>query len=293
MTFKISTFFQSPLNVLLVRHLSPRISQRYLHFVGSLYYLLNRHEKRTIENNVREVLAGKDEREIRRVIRETFRGITTHYYEKMCSAYIDYQRVARFVDERFEVRGGDLLRQAMQKGKGCILVTAHWGAVEFIPWVLHRKGFPSSIILECATAKLARSLQGQVDHADAELISTGCGSIFRRALQSLGANRVLMTECDEVDAWRKRPNHTIQLFGKELYFDNAIDVLAHHSGAPVVAAFLERLGHGRYALIVEDVSVRRSPPSTARECLKLLQQYISRFPEQWYQWKKWGEMKSA
>jgi lauroyl/myristoyl acyltransferase len=43
-------------------------------------------------------------------------------------------------------------------GKGCILVTAHWGAVEFIPWVLHASNVPTSVILECATARLARSL---------------------------------------------------------------------------------------------------------------------------------------
>ncbi len=293
MRIRLSRFYQAPVNVFLIRHLGPTAAQRYLQVVGAVYYLFNRHEKKTIERNVRDVLSGKDEAYVRRVIRDTFRGITTHYYEKMCSAYLDYRSVSRYVDERFEVRGGELLKEALKSGKGCILVTAHWGAVEFIPWVLHRKGFPASIILECATAKLERCLKGQVSHADAELISTGCGSIFRRAIQSLGANRVLMTECDEVDAWRKRPNHTIRLFGKDLYFDNAIDVLAHRTGAPVVAAFLERLGRGRYALIVEDVSVRRSPPSTAQECLKLLQQYISRDPAQWYQWKKWGEMKSA
>lgn len=293
MKVKISRFFQSYMNIFLIRHLSPRMAQRYLRLVGSAYYLVNRHEKRVIESNVREVLAGREESYIREVIREAFRGIATHYYEKMCSAYLDYQDVARYVDERFEIRGAELLQQAIQGGKGCILVTAHWGAVEYLPWVLHRRGFAASIILECATAKLARSLRGQVTHADTELISTGCGSIFRRALESLSANRVLMTECDEVDAWRKRQGHTVRLFGKDLYFDNAIDVLAHRSGAPVVAAFLKRLGNGRYSLIVEDVSVKRSPPSKAQECLQLLQRYVSRNPEQWYQWKKWGEMKIA
>ncbi len=293
MAFKISKFFQASPNVFLIRHLSQRMAQRYLRLVGSIYYMLNRHEKRTIERNLREVLAKNDEKHVRRVIREAFRGIAAHYYEKMWAAYLDYHKVVRYVKERFEVQGGELLQQALQGGKGCILVTAHWGGVEFLPWVLNREGFATSVILECATAKLARSLRGHITHADMELINTGCDSIFRRALQSLGSNRVLMTECDEVDVWRKRPNHTIRLFDRDLYFDNAIDVLAHRSGAPVVAAFLKRLGHGRYSLIVEDVSVRRSPPSTAEECMQLLQRYVSQNPEQWYQWKKWSEMKSA
>jgi lauroyl/myristoyl acyltransferase len=70
-------------------------------------------------------------------------------------------------------------------------------------------------------------------------------------------------------------------------------VLSHRSGAPVVAAFLRRGPHNHYTLILEDVSVQRTPQSTARECLELWQKYVSLHPEQWYQWKKWGAMKAA
>ncbi len=292
MKIKISVFFQSPVNVFLFRHMSPRIAQRYLHTIGFLYYLINRHEKRVIEKNVREVLAGQDEAYVRKVVRETFKGIFTHYFEKMFSAYLDFGTVRSYVNAHFKVEGEHLIHQALEQGKGCVLVTAHWGAVEFVPWVLAVKNIPTSVILECATAKLAKSLQEKITHTNTELLSSEFGgSIFLRAMQSLKANRVLMTQCDEVDAWRRRKSQTIHLFGKELFFDNTIDVLAHRSGAPVVAAFLKRSGRNRYTLILEDVSVQRRPQSTARDCLGLWQKYVSQYPEQWYQWKKWEAMK--
>jgi lauroyl/myristoyl acyltransferase len=198
------------------------------------------------------------------------------------------------VDAHFKVEGAYLLRQALENGKGCILVTAHWGAVEFIPWVLHAQGVPTSVILECATAKLAKSLREKIANRDTQLITSEYGgSVFLRAMQSLKSNRVLMTQCDEVDAWRRRRSQTINLFGRELFFDSTIDVLAHRSGAPVVAAFLKRSGRNRYTLILEDVSVQRTPQSTARDCLGLWEKYVSRYPEQWYQWKKWSAMKVA
>jgi KDO2-lipid IV(A) lauroyltransferase len=292
MKLKISVFFQSPLNVFLFRHMSPRVAQRYLHLIGFFYYLINRRDKRVIERNVREVLVGQNEGYIRKVIRETFKGIFTHYFEKMFSAYLDYGTVRRYVEDHFKIQGKELLSRALEGGKGCILVTAHWGAVEFIPWVLHEAGIPTSVILECATARLAKSLQQKIINHDTELISSGHGgSIFLRAMQSLKSNRVLMTQVDEVDAWRRRRSHTISLFGRELFFDNTIDVLSHRSGAPVVAAFLKRTGSHRYTLILEDVSVQRRPESTAKECLGLWQKYVSESPEQWYQWKKWTAMK--
>ena len=294
MKLKVSAFFQAPLNVFLFRHMSPGLARRYLHALGFLYYLVNRHERRVIEHNVREVLSSGDEPRMRRLVRETFRGIFTHYFEKMFSAYREYGSVRRYIEEHFKVQGAELIREALAKGKGCILVTAHFGAVEFIPWLLHLLGFRSSIIIECATARLARCLEEKVATHDSELISSVCGrSIFLRALESLQSNRVLMTQCDEVDAWRKRRSHTIRLFGRELYFDNTIDVLSHRSGAPVVAAFLRRSAGRRYTLILEDVSVQRTPESTARDCMELWQKYVSRYPAQWYQWKKWSAMKTA
>jgi KDO2-lipid IV(A) lauroyltransferase len=294
MKVNISLFFQSRINVFLFRHLKPRVAQAYLRGIGVLYYLIKRKEKRLIESNVREVLAGQDERYVRKVVRETFKGIFTHYFEKMFSAFLDFDVVRQYVRDHFEVKGAELLQAALARGKGCVLVTAHWGAVEFIPWVLFQQGFPASVILECATARLASGLRRQVENHNMELItSEHCASIFLRAMQALKANRVLMTQCDEVDVWRKRSGHTIRLFGQELFFDNTIDVLSHRSGAPVVGAFLKRSGNGRYTLILEDVSVLRKPESTARDMLELWQKYVSQYPEQWYQWKKWRAFKAA
>ncbi|HUI69811.1 MAG TPA: lysophospholipid acyltransferase family protein [Spirochaetia bacterium] len=291
MKLKISLFFQSPFNVLLFRHLNPRMAQKYLHGIGFVYYLLNRKEKRVIERNVRQVLMEQEERYIRKVIRQTFKGIFSHYFEKMFGAFLDCDKVSTYVKRHLTVEGGELLSRALEKGKGCILVTAHWGAVEFIPWVMFCEGFPSSVILECATTRLARSLQAKTGRTNTELISSGRGvSVFVRALHSLQANRVLMTQCDEVDTWRRHGNHTIHLLGRDMVFDNTIDVLAHRSGAPVIGAFLKRVGPNRYTLILEDVSVVRQPESTARECLSLWEKYVTRYPEQWYQWKKLDAM---
>jgi lauroyl/myristoyl acyltransferase len=297
MKVNISLFFQSPINIWIFRHVSPRVSYRYLLAVGVLYYLLNSKERRHIERNIRDLMAGQEETRVKRVVRDTFKGIFTHYFEKMFSAFLDFGVTRRYVERKFDIEGAGLLTKALEKGKGCILVTAHWGAVEFIPWMLHVAGFPASVILECKTGKLARSLLEKTGFGGGtgiELISS-CfgGSVLLRALQSLKANRVLMTQCDEVETWHKRRGHTVQAFGREVWLDNTIEVIARRTGAAVVAAFMERTEGGRYVLHIEDVSVERPETETARCCLQLWQKYVSLHPEQWYQWKKWDAMKAA
>ena len=294
MKLNISVFFQSPINIFIFRHVSPRISRRYLQAVGFLYYLVNRKEKRRIARNVRDLLDGKEESHLQRVTRNTFRGIFSHYFEKMCSAFMETEAIERYVRHHVAIEGADLLVKALEKGKGCILVTAHWGGVEFIPWVLTVGRYPASIILECKTARLAKAFQRHESLVGTELIiaSSYGGSVLVRALQALKSNRVLMTQCDEVETWHKRRASTIRLFGRSLYFDNTIEVIAKRTGAAVVGAFLERRPNGRYTLHVEDVSVERSVASASRECLELWERYVMRAPEQWYQWKHWDEMKA-
>jgi KDO2-lipid IV(A) lauroyltransferase len=211
----------------------------------------------------------------------------------MCSAFMKTEAIERYVRHHVKIEGGHLLDKALAKGKGCILVTAHWGGVELIPWVLTVARWPASIVLECKTARLAKALKRHESMTTTELIiGEHHGSILVRALQSLKANRVLMTQCDEVESWHKRRSSTIRLFGRSLYFDNTIEIIAKRTGAAVVGAFLDRGTDGHYVMRIEDVSVERTPASTARECLGLWEKYVTRSPEQWYQWKHWDEMKA-
>ncbi len=295
MSSNLSRFFQSKFNVMLFRYSPPAFSRAYLHLLGRAYYFFNGRERRLIECNISDFLAGKSEEEIRRVTREAFSGIFEHYFEKMFAAYRSFESVKRYVEKNFSVKNIDVIDKALRKGKGVILVTAHFGAVEFIPWVLGLGGYPISVILEYNAKVLRRALGEQITHCDVELVSEsdGTGSVFFRALRSLRKNRILMTECDEVDKWRRRKDHTIELFGKTLYFDDTLNILSKRTHSPVVGVFLKRTGKKSYTLICEDVSVEREVEDTARNVFYLWQKYVTESPEQWYQWKKWSSMKAA
>ena len=294
MKLNLSKFFQSTANVFIFKRLHPIVGYYYMQGIGRLYYALRRREKRLIEKNIRDLVGHRDEREVRRIVHESFRGIFLHYYEKMLAAYRSYKYVKRFVETRFSVEGLDLVASALSRGKGVVVCTAHFGGLEFIPWVLGLKGMPVDVIMECATPKLRRALNDKTSHADVRLFSGEDGeSVLFRALRTLSDNRILMTECDEVDTWHRRKSRTIPLFGKQIYFDNTLDFLAKRSGAPVIAAYLRRSGFLRYQMVFEDISCRRQPQSVARDAMGLWEKYVTRYPEQWYQWKKWAAMKAA
>lgn len=290
----LSKFFQSKPNVLLFRCAPAGVCYAYLQALGKIYYAFRRKEKRIIEENIRDVLRGVPEAVIRRTIRKTYRGIFAHYYEKMFSAFKSVASIRRLVRRCVTVKNVRAITDAMSQGRGVILVTAHWGAVEFIPWVLGFADLPVSVVLECQTGRLKRALTARAKEISAELITTDQpNGVFLSALQCLKRNRLLMTECDEVDRWRRRKSRTIDLFGRRLFFDNTLDILAKRSGAPVVGVFLKRVNRSFYTLVCEPVSTAAPGVSTARGALGLWQKYVRKYPQQWYQWKKWGFMKAV
>lgn len=295
MKLSLSRFFQSRWNVALFQHFHPVVCQAYMQALGKIYYLFNRKEKKTIKQNIRDFLYGKTEKEIRKITKNAFHGIFQHYFEKMFSAYRNFNEVSEYINSHFKVENIDVIDKALAQGKGLILATAHFGAVEFIPWVLALKGYPMSIILEYNAKILKKALYEKISHADVELFSSsdGKGTVVFRALKSIKRNRILMTECDEVDRWRRKKDSTINLFGKTLYFDNTLNILSRHTGAPVVSVFLKRTGRMNYTLICEDISVGKHIKDTAKDVMYVWQKYVTKNPEQWYQWKKWSYMKAA
>ena len=294
MKVSLSKMFQSRWNVAIFRWTPAAVSYYYMQALGKIYYLIKRKEKRLIERNIRDMLDGRDERYIRSTIRQTYKGIFAHYFEKMFSAFKDVDKIRRFVRMKFSVQNAELLDEALALGKGGILVTAHWGAVEFIPWVLGLRGYPVSVILECTTKRLENALVEKAKHINAELLCNSAdASVFFRAISSLKKNRLLMTECDEVDTWRKKENLTIELFGKKLFFDPTLNILAKRSGAAVVGVFLKRVSRKEYTLICEPISRGEREVDTARGAFSLWQKHVNENPEQWYQWKKWRAMKAA
>jgi KDO2-lipid IV(A) lauroyltransferase len=294
MKANLSCFFQTKLNAFIFRELPPSISMSYMLLLGRLYYLVKRREKHLIERNIRDLLHSRDKAYIQRTTKEAFRGIFLHYFEKLFAAFRSFDSVRDYVGRRFSVRGLEVVNKALAQGKGAILVTAHYGAVEFIPWVLGLKRYPISIILECQTKFLMKALEEKIRGTTVELLSSRLdGQVLFRALSALKRNRLVMTECDEVDSWKKKRGRTIRLFDTELYFDITLDFIAKRSGAPVIGVFLERTGRRSYTLIFEDISVERRSRSIARDALNLWENYVNRHPDQWYQWKKWGQMKAA
>jgi lauroyl/myristoyl acyltransferase len=275
----------------IVRNASPETSRGLMLATGALYYALHFRERRRIEDSVSDLLGSGARAEAAK--RRVFDHILEHYFEKLLVANRSRGFLEAFLRKRVSERGLERLDEALGKGRGAIAATAHWGAVELIPPYLVERGYPVSAVLETRTPRLRRALERLAAGRDIELIIASRGDrVLESILGALARGRVLVTQIDEVDAWRKRRSRTIRLFGRSLFFDHSLDFIAKRSGAPTVGIFCSRSEGLKYALSCEEIALDPAAEDVAVKALRLWERHTIEAPEQWYQWKKWKDMKA-
>jgi len=289
----LSKFCQMRFNSLLFRFLPFSVSRHYIGVLGKLYYLLNWQEKELIEQTISYVFRRKmDARTLKGKIKETFQGIFDHYHEKLYVAYSRFQKCFRFLKKRVRFVGEESLKEALQTGKGVILVTGHFGAVEFLPGALAVNGYPASMICRFQTDRLRTSLIERAERINLDLIDADSDHIFLAALKALKQGRILITECDEFEEWRPDDRQNHYFLNCKLPSDRSLEILRKRSGAPVISALLKREGQRNYSLNLTPMGNGASPAAmpVSAQCLRTLEAEVEACPQQWYQWKKFGKI---
>jgi lauroyl/myristoyl acyltransferase len=286
----LSRFFLWGPNAFLVRWLPFFLTRAYHRLLGRLYYALNRHERDVIQESLRAVahrIGGSPS--LDPVVCRTFRGIFAHYSEKLFTAFACVEKVCRFVQKRTELRDEHLLEKGLTHGRGVILVTGHFGGVEFLPVILALRGYAVTMLVRFKTDRLKRALIPRGEALGITLVDAGNGErVLFTALQSLKANRVLITECDEFEAWRPAQRQWVEFLGCSCPKDRTLELLHRRYQSPVLMAFNRRVGSAHYRLAFHDLTVQgegSERQSLQQRALRVLEQHISEAPDQWYQWK--------
>jgi Kdo2-lipid IVA lauroyltransferase/acyltransferase len=298
MKINLSSFLQRRFNIFMCRMLGWRITLFYMSILGKLYFFFNRKEKRKIKNAVKTVFTGRDyESEIKSITKAVFRGILFHYYEKLFNAYSTTEAWKAFFRKHIENKGITYINEALIKGRGVLLITGHLGGVEFIPGYLALNNYPVTIVVKFSTNRLRKISNQRADEVSARFIDPDkTPNIMKAIFDNLKENRVVITQCDEIDEWRPCRNHKIDFLGKHIYMDKTINILSKRCKAAIIFGAMHRDSWHRYKFITtswEEMSKqyqRSLDMSIGEVVLKFMEHYIYKFPQEWYQWKKYPKL---
>ncbi|MEW5912078.1 MAG: lysophospholipid acyltransferase family protein [Thermodesulfobacteriota bacterium] len=286
----LSTFFQLPFNVWLFKNMPAWVSRMYLGLLSRLYFRLAAKERGAIQASLAHCLGLRmGSRKAQLLWSRVRDGIVEHYHEKLFLAFKSFRCIRRVCLRRVSVANQHILDQAVAQGRGVILVTGHYGALEFLPGALAFRGFPLSVMVHCKTPKLKKILEERANRTRTELLDPKSGEVFFQALDHLKRGRVVITQCDEIDMWRPYKDKTINFLGLNVPLDRSMDILARKSKAVVVMGLVHRLGCGRYQVELRQPQTHpaaRGAALVSQQCLSVLSSYIYSRPHEWYEWKK-------
>ena len=294
----LSSFLQWKINIFLYHQLGWRIAYYYIAFLHALYHLCKRGEKRQIEQALESVFAHqKSAEEIRSIKRRVFQGIRSHYYEKLFNAFSSAKTLRDFLSKHINSQGMGTIEQELLGGKGVLLVTGHFGAVEFIPGYLAVNNYPVTVLVRFSSNNLRKISVEKARKFGARIIDVDkTQNISKAILHNLRENRIVITQCDEIDEWRPCRYRACSFLGKQVNLDKTINVLMKRAQVPIVFGIMHRGPERRYELILsswEEIAERVKvsiPVSVGIAALKLMEQNIYASPEEWYQWKKYADL---
>jgi lauroyl/myristoyl acyltransferase len=277
----LSQFFQLSFNVKLARLLPFTCLRIYLYLLGFFYFSLKRTDRKKIALCLKYILKLNLKKS---PSYKTFLGIFDHYFEKLIMAHRPLSKMIAFLRLRLHIKNKGYLDKITKTGKGCILVTGHFGAVEFLPLSLAMNGYKIALICRFKTKRLKDELIKRAREFDVVLIDASEPKVIFRALRAIKSGRILITECDEFSEWRPHHDKQVSVFGHNVPRDKTLDFLYNRAKVPALMGLMKREKKG-FTLCIDPLADGGKDESLAARAWNKLEDYILSYPQQWYQWK--------
>ena len=191
------------------------------------------------------------------------------------------------------------LAAARARGTGVIVATGHLGHWELGGLMLAKLGLPLTVItLEEPSSELTRWREACRRQLGIKTITVGPGHPFAfvEMMQTLRRNELVAMLVDRPYAGS---GAKVNLFGHETEFSTAPALLAYHTGASVLPAFVIHDGEGGYRSMAEPPvpmetsgDLQSTIAENTQRIASVFEGIIRRHPEQWFNyvpvWKKNG-----
>ncbi len=260
----------------------PSLGYRLATIGGDVFYYLQKTTRANVYDNVKHILEGtrKGLDNIEGVVRGVFRNMAKNYYDLFRAPSVSLAEVIRLV----EVRGWDHIEAALSKGKGLILVSAHFGNTDLVARILAVREVPVVIPVEHLKPEtLFRYICSLRANKYLRLIPID-GPLLE-LFRALRRNEVvgLIVDRDITDS-----GIVVDFFGAPARLPDGYAQLALRTGAPIVVGFSRRLPDNTFVinleppLELEDTGNREHDVRVGVEkVVSILERYIGEYPEQW------------
>jgi len=264
-------------------------------FIGMLIWAFSGQLRRRVERNLRHVhTLVSDPVALHRATRGVFEHMVLNYLDFLRGPHLTKKEVMA----GWTTEGEELIAEAIARGQGLIVVSAHFGNFEYGASRLGAIGYRMATPVERMEPEaLYEWFRKTRAHHNMRLFPADSRETLREMRNALKRNELVVIAADRyiIGSSIKAP-----FFGELARLPTSPFALALKTGAPIVASFSWRLGPGRSHGVVIPLDIQpepkdsegdgsaatrvRSEDATARAVGKYVEQLerlITMYPEQW------------
>jgi Kdo2-lipid IVA lauroyltransferase/acyltransferase len=252
-------------------------------FIGAfrLFYHLVPRQRLIALHNLRRAFPEKSWEEILKITRGVYRNMGI-----VAAEFFDIPRWTKEnIGEMVDSEGLENCRKALDKGRGVLMFVAHFGN-----WEL--EAVAASLLIK-PVAAIYRPLDNALLDQLVLRVRTATGNTLldknramRAMLRSLKRNEMLGILIDQnVDYYE---GVFVDFFGRPACTTDGLAILALHTGAPVLPAYMARLPDGRYRLVIgPEVAVVDTGNRNAdilantQRFTRVIEETVRQYPDQW------------
>ena len=266
-------------------HLPIKVTYKIATFCSDMHYMFANKDRVNVKKNLKVIFPEKSNREIRRI-----RITMARNFAKYLVDFFRFEKLDKeYIKKNIRVENVNYFDEAISKGKGVIVLSAHLGNWELGGVAVALLGYPFWIVA------LPHKEKKVNDFFDFQRQSKGIkviplGKAARKSLDILKENGLLALAADR-DFTGK--GVIMDFFGKPAIFPEGPAALSLKTGASIVPGFMLRNPDDTFTLRIEK-SIEFAPKGNKEEdkkelmkqYIKIFEAYIRKYPDQWYMFRR-------
>lgn len=255
---------------------------RIADFVGRLIFLVDKKHRRIAIDNLRYAWGHqKSSYEIRTLARQVFINLVKVVLEIGWSLNLDEKELVQY----FKIEGLTGFKKVYEKGKGVLILTAHFGNWELLTVIGIMGGYPLSIVYRPLDFK-------PLDRFFINLRTRFGGKVIpkrralREILRSLNRGELVALLMDQNVDWYE--GVFVDFMGHRACTNSGLALLALKTGAPVVPVFLVRETDGFTAKVLPEIPFDKTGDKirdlehNTQKYNKAIESFLRQYPDQWF-----------